>query len=168
MNNIKIDRIEEEEDRHLFRLGELDDYKVAGDDPDVRGWTIFGKDHREIGVINELIVDPDREKVRYLDVVPSKNRPDDIKDHHLLIPIGLARLDREDDRVIVDEIDRNLLNSYPVYRSQEVTREHEYAVVERLNSSGSIGRGRNEQGDFYDNRLYDEDRFYSSRNRSQN
>ena len=55
-------------DPNLRRLGELDNFEVASDDPDVRGWDVKTRDGREVGEVEELIVDPSARKVRYLEV----------------------------------------------------------------------------------------------------
>lgn len=154
-------------EKHLYRLGELNDYKVAGDDPDVRGWTIVDRDKREFGTINELIVDPDQEKVRYLDVVHKGNQATP-NEEHLLIPIGVARIDDTDNRVMVSAIDAELLNSYPPHRGGEITRDYENEVVERFNRPTTSGtpHKRPEGTDFYNNEFYNEDSFYTNRSRN--
>lgn len=153
--------------QHLFRLGELDDYKVAKEDPDVRGWRIVDSSNRELGRVEELIVDVDKEKVRYLDVVPSGETSNVTRDeeHHILLPIGVAELDLRDDRVIINGVDRSVLDTYPPYRGEPITRDYEYTVIERFNGPGRRDSERVEK-DFYENRLYDEDRFYTNRTRN--
>lgn len=152
-------------DKHLYRLGELDDYKVASNDPDVRGWTIVDRDNHEFGTINELIVDPDQEKVRYLDVVSKGNRASG-NEEHLLIPVGVARIDDDDKRVIVKDINSELLNSYPFHRGDEITRDYEHEVVARFNRPDTTRRAGSQDSDFYNNEFYDEDRFYTNRSRN--
>lgn len=152
-------------DRHLYRLRELDDYKVASNDPDVRGWTIVDRDNREFGTIAELVVDPGQEKVRYLDVVQKGDRARP-EEEHLLIPVGVARIDDDSNRVIVKDMDASFLSSYPVHRGDEITRDYEVEVVERFNRPSGTTRERREGTDFYSNDVYNEDRFYTNRNRT--
>src|SRR6476619_6245585 len=102
-------------------LKDLKDYKVAKDDPDVRGWQVLGRDERTIGKVNDLLVDTAAMSVRYLDVEldpdllasaprvpgtagPVVDRGDGrvVAEHHVLIPIGSARLDEEHDRVYLE------------------------------------------------------------------
>ena len=170
-NDIR-DRDNRHNNQHLFRLGELDDYRVAKEDPDVRGWKIVDRDNRELGRVEELIVDVDREKVRYLDVVPTGDSRRE-GDHHLLLPIGVAQLDEHDNKVVMSGIERNLLDSYPPYRGEAISRDYEYAVIERFNGLERRDTERTEikdsartENDFYDNRLYDEDRFYTNRTKN--
>lgn len=153
-------------DRHLFKLTELDDYKVASGDPDVRGWSILDRDRNEFGRIDELIVDPERERVRYLDVVPNTQRSVDEGDQHMLIPVGAARIDDDGNKVIVDEIDQERLRSYPMHRGDYISRDIENQVVEKFNRPGGANPNRTDAGDFYEHELYDENRFYSGRNQN--
>ncbi|WP_017730976.1 PRC-barrel domain-containing protein [Nafulsella turpanensis] len=153
-------------DRHLFRLSELDDYKVASDDPDVRGWKVVDRNGLKLGTIEELIVDRDREKVRYLDIAPGRDRVNE--NDHVLIPIGLARVDENDDKVVINEIDSETIASFPVYKGDVITRDYEHGVMERLNTIGSGETVRRDAttDEFYNNRFYDENQFYEGRNRN--
>ncbi|HEU0013127.1 MAG TPA: PRC-barrel domain-containing protein, partial [Longimicrobium sp.] len=74
-------------------LGQLDDFRVAEGDPDVRGWEVRASDGRKIGEVDELLVDTGAMKVRYLDVDVDDAVLGDRQDHHVLIPIGYARLE---------------------------------------------------------------------------
>jgi PRC-barrel domain protein len=52
----------------LVPLRRLPNYRVAAGDPDVRGWEVLGSDSRKIGEVNDLLVDRQLLRVRYLDV----------------------------------------------------------------------------------------------------
>ena len=52
----------------MVPLDQLDDFRVASGDPDVRGWEVVGSDGGKIGEVDELLVDTRAMKVRYLDV----------------------------------------------------------------------------------------------------
>lgn len=49
-------------------LRNLPGYKVADEDPDVRGWEVGGGDGARIGTVNDLLVDTVSGKVCYLDL----------------------------------------------------------------------------------------------------
>lgn len=51
---------------NLQRISELSDYKVEPGDPDPRGWTVVTTDGRELGVVDDLVVDTSAMKVRHL------------------------------------------------------------------------------------------------------
>ena len=71
----------------IVPLKELDDFKVAKGDPDVRGWDVIAADGTEVGEVEELLVDTAALKVRYLDVELDKDLVN-AKDRHVLVPIG--------------------------------------------------------------------------------
>lgn len=159
------------DNKHLFRLGELDDYKVASGNPDVRGWALVDRDNQKLGTVNELIVDLDSQKVRYLDVKPEADTFRGEGEHRLLIPIGVARIDDSNNNVIVRELDKDRLNAMPPHRGEAITRDYEREVVSRFNTSepGRPEAERQERvttDDFYNNQLYDEEAFYDKPNRN--
>jgi photosynthetic reaction center H subunit len=102
----------------LRRLGELDDYEVADDDPDPRGWTVEGRDGERIGTVQELIVQPAAMTVRYLDVELDRYRDRSAsepvpEDRHVLVPVGFARLDA--DKVVLDAFSAAQLGELPAH-----------------------------------------------------
>lgn len=143
-----------DENRRLHFLTDLDDYKVASGDPDVRGWEVVDVNNRPVGKVDNLLVDVRREKVRYLDVDLNENiisedhdPLDNNKasgvheytkhggDTHMIVPIGLARVDSDGKRIISDEINRNILESGHVHRKGEIIRpEYERSVIDSLRS----------------------------------
>ncbi|HYO13250.1 MAG TPA: PRC-barrel domain-containing protein [Thermoanaerobaculia bacterium] len=52
----------------IVPLTRLPGHRLAGDEPDVRGWTVFGSDGERIGEVDDLLVDTASGRVRYLDV----------------------------------------------------------------------------------------------------
>lgn len=83
-------------------LGDLDDFQVADGCPDVRGWDVVAADGRKVGTVHELIADTGAMRVRYLDVKLDKSAAGPEGDRDVLVPIGTARLDQDDDRVMLD------------------------------------------------------------------
>ena len=139
-------------------LDDLDDFKVAEGDPDVRGWEVIASDGRKIGEVDQLLVDTAAMKVRYLDVDLDDDLLDTDEDRHVLIPIGYARLDEEHDRIHVDEMASNQVTGVPVYTHEPLTREYEVTVARSYDPAYTAGGS-----DLYTHRLYDEDRFYAAR-----
>ena len=80
----------------LVSLDDLDDFKVADGEPDVRGWEVMTLAGTEIGEVDDLLVDPRRGEIVMLDV--------DIKDsdRHAEVPLRAVQLDRKRKVVIVD------------------------------------------------------------------
>ncbi|HVH11949.1 MAG TPA: PRC-barrel domain-containing protein [Longimicrobium sp.] len=118
-------------------LGQLDDFRVAEGDPDVRGWEVLASDGRKIGEVDELLVDTTAMKVRYLDVDVEDGVIGDGMDRHVLIPIGYARLERERDTVRVDDLASGDLRSLPAYDQGPLTRDFENNVRDSFPRRGT-------------------------------
>ena len=110
-------------------LAKLDDFRVAKGDPDPRGWEVVGADGRRIGEVDELLVDTQAMKVRYLDVDLHRDLAAGA-DRHVLVPVGYARLDRDHTRVVVDQLEARDLEVIPAYDHTPVTRDFESSVRE--------------------------------------
>jgi uncharacterized protein (TIGR02271 family) len=65
--------------------------------------------------VDELLVDQEAMKVRYLDVDVDKELRGDDKDKHVLIPIGYAVLNRDEKRISVNEISTDQVRGAPAY-----------------------------------------------------
>ena len=143
----------------------MPEFEVADGDPDVRGWLVVGPAGDRIGRVGELLVDPSEMKVRYLEV-----RLRDPQTHvaatrqkKVLVPIGAAAIDREDDQVRLAH-ESAVLDRLPPYEGGDLTRNHERATCEVL-SPGVHQAERH--GDIYTHPLYDADRFYGARRKRQ-
>jgi hypothetical protein len=123
-------------------LGQLDDFKVADGEPDVRGWEVLASDGRKIGEVDELLVDTAAMKVRYLDVDVDDGMVAGGTDRHVLIPIGYARLDEDRDSVMVDALSAADLGGMPSYDQGPLTRDFETSVRESFSARrGTMASG---------------------------
>src|SRR5215210_1937057 len=84
------------EARRLIRLKELDDYKVAEGEPDIRGWSVYTATGRELGDVEDLLVDTELGEVVMVDVDLKRD------DRHTLAPIKAAWIDRDTRRVVLN------------------------------------------------------------------
>lgn len=123
---------------YLARLKDLKEYKVASDDPDVRGWEVISGDNESLGMVDELIIDTKRMKVRYLVVDVKENYAPDKKDHYMLIPLGAARLHEKNNDVVVSGITTRNTMSYPVYRGDTISRDYEHSIRRFYEAGGTI------------------------------
>jgi photosynthetic reaction center H subunit len=148
-----------EDFNQIVPLDELDDFDVAEGDPDVRGWDVIAADGRKIGEVDDLLVDTTAMKVRYLDVEADDELMEADDDRHFLIPIGYARLDRDNDHVVVDGLQASEVASLPPYTHTPITRDYESSIRSRF-EPGYTGAGTTGQEDFYGGASYDDSRFY--------
>jgi hypothetical protein len=108
----------------LAVLGALSDHHVAPDEPDPRGWPVTMADGRAAAIVEELIIDSELLKVRYL-VCRSVDAA-----RAVLMPIGYARLDVELCRVLFDTLDSNAVARLPPYTGLPISASLENALHE--------------------------------------
>lgn len=154
-------RAESSEERRLFRLEELDDYEVENDDPDVRGWGVYDVTERKLGTVDELIVDPQALKARYMIVDFDNLEGVEGNNHRLLIPVGQASLDEKKNRVYLRNIGTKKIKKAPIYTGDPITREYENAI--RQNFSDNETYEERPVSDFYDHDDFNEKIFYGNR-----
>lgn len=82
--------------RRLVPLRDLDDYRVSEGEPDIRGWSVYTATGREIGDIEDLLVDVDMGEVVMVDIDLKRD------DRHTLAPIKAAWIDRATRRVVLN------------------------------------------------------------------
>ena len=84
---------------NLVPLRELDGFKVADGEPDIRGWNVRTLAGREIGEVQDLLVDKNLGEVVMLDINLANS------DRHTLAPIRAVQIDRVRRSIIVDSGD---------------------------------------------------------------
>lgn len=134
--------------RNLYYLDELPDYKVADDYCDVNGWDVKDNDNRTIGKVDNLLVSKKDERVVYLDVEVDKSLIEDgfntfqvpasdgvhgfvNKDgsDHLIVPIGMVILDEDKKCVLTNEIDYNTFTKAGRFKKGEpIDRNYEFKL----------------------------------------
>ena len=161
--------IQQTRDAGLARLDELDDYKVADGDPDIRGWNVKTFAGQKVGKVEELIVDKAAMRVRYMDVKVDKSALNTSEDRHILVPIGTARLDDERDDVLIHRLPAGGFAKAPAYTGGRLTRDYERSLHDAYGSdtagSTRAGAGETAGESFYGSELYDDRRFWGNRRR---
>lgn len=184
-----------EKKKHLYYLSELPDYKVDSDDPDVRGWPVKDIDSRIIGKVDNLLVSKERKRVVYLDVEVDSSIIDANHDpygkpaegeihefinqngeNHIIIPIGLARLNTSEKYVYTDSINhRTFSETKRIEKGYTVTREYEMSVLDsynrpsdnpttKLKDSRDVVENRKKDLDDYERSRYaDEDQIFDEK-----
>jgi len=180
---MRNDEVRNDGTDRLVPLSNLKDFKVAKDNPDVRGWRIVGADGESLGMVKDLIVDPQEMKARYLSVVADRKFFNTDDDPYMLVPIGAAALDKKGRKIFVSHIDSKTIGNYPVYPGGPIPEDYEYSVREAFNHSHNqnlMGNPtsnpsenqkvnvpppttpRRISNDFYENDHYNENQFYGS------
>jgi hypothetical protein len=145
----------------LRALSELERFRVAGDDPDIRGWVVRDANGETIGRVHDLIAEMDTRQVRYLDVAVTSNRAEGAGDErHFLVPIGLARLNDDADVVSIGALTRDKLLALPPYEHRAFTRDKELELIGRL--QGLAGSAA-DTPDFYQHAVFAMAGFWGAR-----
>lgn len=107
--------------RHgLVSMHELDGYTIADGEPDIRGWDVRTLNGREIGEIEDLLIDTERGEVVMVEV---GLREGGVRAE---VPIRSVQLDRDNKSVIVDSGDIDARHDQrPRDRMQAVERHDE-------------------------------------------
>lgn len=105
-----------ESNNSLSRLHELrgSGYEIVDGEPDIIGWTIRDTGGRKLGVVHDLLFEPEPQKVRYI-VANLKDNDFDLDRRKVLIPIGLAELQQDSDNVVIDSISAWQIRALPSY-----------------------------------------------------
>jgi hypothetical protein len=171
--------------RRLHYLDDLKDYRIVKDEPDIRGWEVQDANRQVVGTVSDLLVDISREKVRYIDVdidddlLPGDHDPfsatheDGIHEYqdkdgsiHMIIPIGVAHIERDQEVIVADGIDQVSLRNIPTYRYRKnvpVHTDYEQNVMTKFrDKSQHTEEERRDITDdkYYDSEYFNEDKFY--------
>ncbi len=147
--------------RHLEELEHKHWYDIADDDPDVIQWNIVDDSGKKIGVVRDLLFDSEAEKARYL----ITNLEDGMaeKSIRVLVPVGRARIDKANKRIILPAVTLQQLNRLPEYNGPEnLTPEDEHTIREIFSGTESNAKWSREYDKerFYEHEDFREDRYF--------
>ena len=137
-------------------------FEMRDGEPDIRGWKVKNNLNKEIGKVNELLFDTESLRVRYL-ILDLEGKPLNLISRDVIIPIGLAVLDKPDKQVLLPEVTVGHLASLPLYKKGELTIATErevrnvFAPVEGVEYEDPDYFDPKE---FYNHKYYDEKRIY--------
>jgi hypothetical protein len=149
----------------LTHLTDLKDFKVADGDPDIRGWSVKTSDGVKLGKVIDLLVDGTAMKVRYMEVALDKRVIDLDEDRHVLVPIGAATLNDDDDVVLLSRTAGDL-TSMPEYKRGTITVNDERVLYDRYGrrtAADAVTPGSNTP-ELYDEPHFDDRQLRGSRN----
>lgn len=169
-----------ESNKNLYYLDDLSKYKVASDDKDVRGWEVKDVDNRTVGKVDRLLANKKDKRVVYLDIEVDESLIEDGSkvydtsasdgahqflnkkgENHLIIPIGLVKLDEENNKVLTDEIDHTTFAKTKRFSSDsDLDRNYEVIVLKNYFPDEEI-----DEVQLKDDKLYERHEFIISKNK---
>lgn len=108
--------------RRLVSMDELDGFRIADGEPDIRGWMVCTLSGRDLGSVEDLLVDPETGDVVMLEMAlaGSGTRAE--------VPLRSVQLDRGRDAVLIDSGDIESHDRYET-RARDRMTEDERADV---------------------------------------
>lgn len=167
----------EKDNRNLFYLNELPDFKVAGDDPDIRGWKVKDRENKEIGKVDNLLINKEAKKVVYLDVeldeaavntghdssgTPTKNSVQEFTnedgENHVIIPVGMVGINHDERFVFTDELSHSTFAKTNRFRKgTNIDRKYENYVIRHYSEDPSYEDRTDDT--LYERREFDDTRW---------
>ncbi|MGQ0540136.1 MAG: PRC-barrel domain-containing protein [Gemmatimonadaceae bacterium] len=146
----------------LRHLSDLDDYTIAKGNPDIRGWSVRTADARPIGAVMDVLVDTGAARARYIDVELNRSilGLDDLR--HVLLPIGVARIDKSQDTVYVNIAAADVPALPPYSLNTRLDRDYERALV-RFFAAGEAASQSLADEEFYHGEHFNERRLLERR-----
>src|SRR5687767_10025326 len=149
----------------LVHTRDLDKFEIPKDQPDPRGWDVRSADGTKIGKVEDLLFDTGERRIRYIEVALDKDVAKDAARDYALVPIGQARLNDNDDDVIVD-LSSTDSAAAPRYDRTRLSRVYETSLRswarERKQDVRNAVRGdatTDRDAGFYSSPEYDDQRF---------
>lgn len=137
-------------------------YEMRDGEPDIRGWKVKNNQNIEIGKVDELLFDVQSLRVRYL-ILDLDGKPLNLVSRDVIIPIGLAVVDKANELVMLPEVSVGHLASLPDYKKGNLTIATErdvrnvFAPVERVEYDDPDYFDPEE---FYNHKYYDQQRTF--------
>jgi sporulation protein YlmC with PRC-barrel domain len=103
--------------RRLVSIDDLDGYHVAPGEPDIRGWNVCTVNGRELGSVEDLLVDPEQGEVVMLEMTMEGDGV------HAEVPMRSVQLDRKRNVVIVDSGDVESHDRHETRARDRMSRE---------------------------------------------
>ncbi|KOP26159.1 photosystem reaction center subunit H [Hapalosiphon sp. MRB220] len=112
----------------LYKLQDFDPtYRDTFGGDDIKGLPLYTEGGNKVGTVIDALVDPEG-RFRYL-VIETES---DFHSKRILLPIGLSRIDYNQQRVYVDGLSKKQVENLPVYRDN-MTVDYDYEEQVRKN-----------------------------------
>lgn len=137
-------------------------FEMRDGEPDIRGWKVKNNKGLVLGKVDDLLFDTDSLRVRYV-ILDLEGKPLNLVSRKLIIPIGLAELDRPDKIVLLPEVTVGHLATLPEYKKGNVTIETERQVRTVFAPTEGVEYNDPDYYDpkeFYNHKYFDEERIY--------
>lgn len=146
---------------HLEEL-RTSDYKISEEHPEIYGWKVIDPTGNEIGTVKNFLFDRGEEKIRYI-VTSLKEGKSSKEEKFVLIPIGRAKLDQEEKRVLmIQKVSSEELSDLPDYKNVKSLAIEDEKKTLSIFSNTDEGELDYSRENFYSRDDFSEIRFFDS------
>lgn len=153
-----------ETNNSFSRLRELrgSGYEIVDGEPDIIGWSVRDTSDRKLGVVHDLLFDPEQQKVRYI-IAHLKDNDFDLDRRKVLIPIGVAQLPENNDTVILDSVNAWQIRALPTY-DKHMSDNDERDIFAIFSNTPVVGAAtQTQQTNLYEHSNYNYDNVFKNR-----
>jgi PRC-barrel domain len=111
---------------HLVALDESG-FEIIDGETDIRNWSVVASENQLVGRVSELLFDETSHRVIYM-VVDINGKPLNLISRSVIVPIGLADIDRKENLVIIPALTVGHLASLPSYEKGKISIDTENAI----------------------------------------
>lgn len=122
---------------NLKELGKSD-YEISEGQSDIRGWIVKNESGRILGKVNDLILDTQSKKIKYL-ILDTDGNELYLQVRKVLLPLEHTEIDAVYRNVIFSGLMANELSSLPTYEKGKIASNIE-GIISSVFSSRSIGK----------------------------
>ena len=139
-------------------------YEIVSDEPDIRKWKVRNAEGRPLGVVDDLVIDKQLHKVRYI-VLDLNGKPLNLLSRKVLVPIGISQFDDLDDVVILPTITIEQLATLPTYHKGKIRLDEERKIRNVFSAPNPKVDydERYEDDHFYEHEHFNDENYYNSR-----
>lgn len=109
-----MERKENEHQLKKLKALSSSEFEIKDGQPDIIRWTVVNSTEQMIGMVSDLLFDQEEQKVRYL-VLDLNGNCWGLEERQVLIPIGVAELDKNHDHVVLPNITAQQITVLPDY-----------------------------------------------------
>lgn len=144
----------ESENSTLIASRDAKDFKLTPPMVDVRGWNVALANGDTVGTVERIMLDSREHKPRYLAVTPTDRKG------QMLLPIGVGTVDRDHRRVVLRDLEPDVLKSPPLITHEVITRDMERSIFGTVKGAKVTDQTVPQ---IYTDPLYDASRLFGSK-----
>ena len=144
-------------------------FEIKDEQPNITDWKVKNDSDQIVGEVDELIFDPQALKVRYI-VINLEDNEWGMDARKIMVPIGLAELDDENDHVILPGVTLDQILLLPNYDKDNLNTATEAAIRKAFLETGIINEtlSSHHTDDFYSHEHFNQERLYRRRRSGDN